>query len=289
MAEEQGTTIVIKKIKKGGHGHHGGAWKVAYADFVTAMMAFFLVMWIVGMSQPAKEGIQNYFNDPLKYMMGSEKIFSGIFGANNGNQLMSNPNSGGITDGGKSGGINRLHMVAKQVESTMDIFREEIFDFKVHPDKIQFAITAESLFSPGAVLLKPESEKILNNIAAILKSVDASFIVEAHTDDLPTDSPLYSTNWELSALRAATVVRFFVEGHFFDPSKISAAAAAQYRPIADNRTPVGRARNRRIDIYIIPTANNSNKLGDTMGSPASENVAIPATAPAPAEKAEHAH
>src|SRR3982750_996601 len=66
MAEEGGgTTIVIKKIKKGGHGHHGGAWKVAYADFVTAMMAFFLVMWIVAQSKPVKEAVAGYFRDPF--------------------------------------------------------------------------------------------------------------------------------------------------------------------------------------------------------------------------------
>lgn len=293
MADEQGTTIVIKKIKKGGHGHHGGAWKVAYADFVTAMMAFFLVMWIVGMSQPQKEGIQKYFNDPMKYLMGSDKIFSGIFSASAGRQIMDNSKSGGVTDSSRPGGLDRTHLIAKQVESTMDIFKDEIFDFKVHPDRIQFAITAEALFSPGATLLRPEAEKILNNIAGILKSVDASFIVEAHTDDLPTDSPLYSTNWELSALRAATVVRYFIEGHFFDPSKITASGAAQYRPIADNRTPAGRAKNRRVDIFIIP--DKSNRLGFTEGKPeattgngASVDKA-PASTPAPAHGAESHH
>jgi chemotaxis protein MotB len=74
VADDPGSTnIIIKKIKKGGHGHHGGAWKVAYADFVTAMMAFFLTMWIMGMSQDTKEGIQKFFNDPMKYLFGNPK------------------------------------------------------------------------------------------------------------------------------------------------------------------------------------------------------------------------
>jgi chemotaxis protein MotB len=59
--------IIIKKIKKGGHGHHGGAWKVAYADFVTAMMAFFIVMWILGQSEEVKQNVADYFNDPMSY------------------------------------------------------------------------------------------------------------------------------------------------------------------------------------------------------------------------------
>ena len=60
--------IIIKKVKKGGgHGHHGGAWKVAYADFVTAMMAFFIVMWILGQSEEVKQSVQDYFEDPFSY------------------------------------------------------------------------------------------------------------------------------------------------------------------------------------------------------------------------------
>ncbi len=257
MADE-GTTIIIKKIKKAAHGHHGGAWKVAYADFVTAMMAFFLVMWIVAMSQPQKEGIQKFFNDPLKYMYGTDKIFSGIFPSSSGRQAVAQGKGGGVADSNVQGGVSRLHLLATKLETGMTAFKSDVFDFKVQPDRIQFAITAESLFSPGAVLLRPESEALLNRIAGILKEIDAYFQVEAHTDDLPAESPLYATNWELSALRAATVVRFFVEGHYLDPSKMTAMAGAQYRPVADNRTPEGRAKNRRIDIYIIPASKGDN-------------------------------
>ena len=65
MAEENTQPIVIKKIKKGGHGHHGGAWKIAYADFVTAMMAFFLLMWLLGSTtKEQKQAISDYFNNP---------------------------------------------------------------------------------------------------------------------------------------------------------------------------------------------------------------------------------
>ena len=62
--------IIIKRVKKGGHGAHGGAWKIAYADFVTAMMAFFLVMWIVGMDDNAKNVIEGYFSNPVGYKKG---------------------------------------------------------------------------------------------------------------------------------------------------------------------------------------------------------------------------
>lgn len=255
MADEnksEGSTILIKKIKKGGHGHHGGAWKVAYADFVTAMMAFFLLMWIVGQSQQTKEGIQRYFNDPIKYLSGAEQIFQGLFSGNNGRQMTSAAGKGGVTDGNRSGGISKLHLIAGNIQEWTKPFQSEIYQFKVLPDRIQFAITAQALFSPGSQLLREDSQEVLNAIAKSLKPLGANIMIEAHTDDLPVESPQFNTNWELSAARAATVVRYFVESQGFDPSKLTAMAGAEFRPIADNSTPEGRSKNRRIDIYVIP-------------------------------------
>lgn len=265
MADESGTTIVIKKIKKGGHGHHGGAWKIAYADFVTAMMAFFIVMWIIAMNQETKEGVQRFFQDPLKYLMGSERIQTGVFEGNNGAQLNSAPHRGGVVDSSQAGGLSRLHLLAQKIEAGMTTFKPEVAGFKVHPDRIQFAITAQALFSPGSALLKPEAETLLNRIATILKTVDANILIEAHTDDIQPDSEAYETNWELSAIRSAKVVRYFVEGHYFDPTRLTAMGAAEFRPVSDNRTPEGRAKNRRVDFYIIPDKDNRLGFRSTAG------------------------
>jgi chemotaxis protein MotB len=256
MADEdkksEGSTIIIKKIKKAAHGHHGGAWKVAYADFVTAMMAFFLLMWIVGQSQQTKEGIQRYFNDPIKYLFGAEQIFTGLFSGNNGKQFTSEAGKGGVTDGNRSGGISKLHLIADDIQKWTKPFKSDIYQFKVLPDRIQFAITAQALFSPGSQLLKADSQQVLNSIAKSLKPLGAHIMIEAHTDDLPIESPEFKTNWELSSARAATVVRYFIEAQGFDPAKLTAMSAAEFRPIADNSTPEGRSKNRRIDIYVIP-------------------------------------
>jgi chemotaxis protein MotB len=258
--DKEGQTIIIKRIKKGGHGHHGGAWKVAYADFVTAMMAFFLVMWIIGMSDTDKKKIEEYFNDPLKYRLGVEKLFTGLFEGQAGKQFMTKEKTGGVVDSSKAGGVSRLHMLAHEVKNWMSPFESDVLELKVHPDRIQFAITAESMFSPGSVLLKPGAEPLLKRIAGVLKPIDATFLIEAHTDDLPVDNPSYPTNWELSAVRAATVVRYFIEAHFFEPSKLTAMAAADTRPVGDNRSPAGREKNRRIDIYIIPATKGHSSI-----------------------------
>jgi chemotaxis protein MotB len=258
MAEEQ-APIIIKRIKKAAHGHHGGAWKVAYADFVTAMMAFFLVMWIVGMSQEDKEGIQKYFNDPISFLMGSMKINTGVFQSTAGNQNINASEKGGVMESAKAGGITRLHLLAQEIDKGMTPFKSEVFDFKVFPDRIQFAITAQSLFAPGSILIRPEAEPLLNRIANVLKKTDAYIMIEAHTDDLPSESYAHETNWELSTARAAKVVRYFVDGHYFDPAKMTAMGAAEFQPIADNATPEGRSKNRRIDLYIIPA--NKSRFG----------------------------
>jgi chemotaxis protein MotB len=265
MADEN-TPIIIKKIKKGGHGHHGGAWKVAYADFVTAMMAFFMVMWIVGMSQSDKEIIQKYFNDPLKFMEGSESMNMGFFQSQEGAQAISAEKKGGVNDSNKTGGLSRMHLLAQEMQTGFKPIKNDVFNLKVFPDKIQFAISAQSIFSPGSALLKRDAEPLLARIAEVLKGIDAYYMVEAHTDDLQIDNPEYPTNWELSTARASTVVRYFIEAHYFDPSRLTPMGAGQFRPIADNGTPEGRAQNRRIDIYVIPYG------GDRLNvrSPASE-------------------
>lgn len=260
MDENNDQSIIIKKIKKAGHGHHGGAWKVAYADFVTAMMAFFLVMWIIGMSDEDKKKIEQYFNDPIEHQFGSQSIFTGLFSSQEGKQIVSNEKKGGVVDSMKQGGISRVHLLAHEVKDWMSPFESDVLEFKVHPDRIQFALTAESMFSPGSVLLKTEAEPLLRRIAEVLKPLDAHFMIEAHTDDLPIDNPNYPTNWELSAVRAATVVRYFIEAHYFDAAKLTAMAAGETKPVADNRTPAGRAKNRRIDIYIIPSGKSHSNI-----------------------------
>src|SRR6201989_2960494 len=70
MSKPGSKIIIVKRVKKGGHGHHGGAWKVAYADFVTAMMAFFMVMWILGMDQQLRNSIEGYFSNPVGFKKG---------------------------------------------------------------------------------------------------------------------------------------------------------------------------------------------------------------------------
>ncbi|RKY04027.1 chemotaxis protein MotB [Candidatus Poribacteria bacterium] len=117
-------------------------------------------------------------------------------------------------------------------------------------------VMGKVLFEPGSAELKPEGKEVLRRIAELLnKFPNRRIRVEGHTDNLPISPRLrdkYPTNWELSAARAIAAVRFLQEQCGVDPRRLAAAAYSQYRPIADNSTPEGRAKNRRIEIVLLP-------------------------------------
>lgn len=110
------------------------------------------------------------------------------------------------------------------------------------------------LFDTGKATLKPESKEVLNKINALISTLPNNIVVEGHTDNIPISNSKYPSNWELSTMRATTVVRYFTEVGGEDPSKISAAGYGEYKPVVENTTDENRAKNRRVNILIV--ANN---------------------------------
>jgi chemotaxis protein MotB len=106
-------------------------------------------------------------------------------------------------------------------------------------------------FDLGKADLKPEAIEILTRLGPLLKDIPNPIRIEGHTDNLPISTARFPSNWELSTHRATSVIRYLVEELGFSPDKLSAAGYGEYRPIADNETPAGRALNRRVDIVII--------------------------------------
>jgi chemotaxis protein MotB len=177
--------VIIVKKKVGHGGHHGGAWKVAYADFVTAMMAFFLVMWLVGQSKATKEGIGAYFRDPS------------IFESSGGGVL---PGADSIEDPRQSVPIADAETERRRLEAAVEHIRESLSAlpaFQGLKDQIEFTVTTEGLridlvdkddssfFASGSAILRPETEHILAAIAKELGSIEHDIVVEGHTDSQP--------------------------------------------------------------------------------------------------------
>ncbi len=199
--------IRIIKKKHGGHGHHGGAWKVAYADFVTAMMALFIVLWIVGQSKEVKSYVANYFKDP------------GAF--------MENTKGGGMLDGGALiGSDQEVDPMLKREREALEKMGQEIMSgltqdaslatlaSQVKIEIIQEGLRIELLegaktvfFDVGTATLKPEAVRVLGIIASQIGKLANKVAIEGHTDARPYSRQDGYGNFELSADRANSARR----------------------------------------------------------------------------------
>jgi chemotaxis protein MotB len=273
------SVIIIKKVKKGGHsGHHGGAWKVAYADFVTAMMAFFLVMWLVAQSNAVKAAIAGYFKDPGVFDY--EKSTGMIPG---GDQAPLNPDQPPqLRDRPKpvtpEEGIKALEDTAKRIHRVL----ENMPEFKKLGKQIKMEVTPEGLrielmegdqdtfFDSGSAQLKGDTERLLAAIASELGRVPNDIVLEGHTDATPYSAANGYSNWELSADRANAarriMERFGVNAH--QVKGVRGYSATRPR-VPEN--PVD-PRNRRVSIVVV---SNFGALDAPGGTPASSPEAAP--------------
>ncbi|HVC21811.1 MAG TPA: flagellar motor protein MotB [Vicinamibacterales bacterium] len=253
-APKQHDIIVIKK-KHGGHaGHHGGAWKVAYADFVTAMMAFFLVMWIIGQSHIVRSSVAGYFRDP------------GIF-----NYEKSN----GIMEGSRVGiepqapiRIQRIdpkltaadRAALKQAGERIRDAIEKMPEFTQLKDQIEIQMTNEGLriqlidsskmgfFNTGSAVVNAEGLKILTAVAKELGKLPNGVIIEGYTDSRQYTKGDAYTNWDLSADRANAARRIM------ERAGVHRSQVQQVRGYGDTHLRIPRnpldPRNRRVSILV---------------------------------------
>lgn len=222
MAE--GTPIIIKKKKgHGGHGHHGGSWKVAYADFVTAMMAFFMVMWIMGLSDSSKAQVSGYFNDPSGFMKSMPRS-NNILNIRTGPPRMSdNTNRGTGTHGPKDGeaGANEaeeLQKVAGEVNKAVGQQALSDVQVKFMLEHLEATLTDEGLriemmesagnvfFETGSAAIRPQARKLIETIGRIIVRSGRKVVLEGHTDARPYSGKGYD-NWNLSTDRALSLCR----------------------------------------------------------------------------------
>jgi chemotaxis protein MotB len=268
--------IIVKKIKKGGHGHHGGAWKIAYADFVTAMMAFFLLMWLLGSTTEGdKKGIADYFNSPLKIslMGGSGSGDSSSIIKGGGADLS---RSGGQVKNGdveaKKRSINLQALKAEQRRAEMarlQAIKEKVEDVLASNPKlaamksqIQLDMTSDGLriqivdeqnramFDSGSAYVKPYMRELLREIGLVLAEVPNRLTLEGHTDAQAfAGGDRGYSNWELSSDRANSSRRELVAGGLPDEHvlRVQGLASSQLFEPADPASPA----NRRISIIVM--------------------------------------
>ena len=269
--------IIVKKIKKGGHAAHGGAWKIAYADFVTAMMAFFLLMWLLGSTTEGdKKGIADYFQSPLKLSLlnsgtGAGDATSIIKGG--GDDLSKSSGHGKQGEAGSEASTPDLRSLkeevrraeARRLESLRDKIEAKLEEnprLESYLNQIKLDLTADGLriqivdeqnramFAMGNPTVQPYIRDLLKEIGAVLAEVPNRLTLEGHTDSTPyAGGQRGYSNWELSADRANSARRELLAGNMPEDRVIRVTGMAASIPFVegDPRNP----QNRRISILVM--------------------------------------
>ncbi|WP_051258697.1 MULTISPECIES: flagellar motor protein MotB [Chitinibacter] len=288
MSDDSQRPIVVKKIKKGGHGHHGGAWKIAYADFVTAMMAFFLLMWLLGsVSKGNLKGVSDYFANPLKVANaggeGSGSSDSVIQGGGNdltkqaGQVKKGDPPS--QTEAAKD--KRRLNELKQKFEALMDNKIKENSELAKYKNQLKLDMVAEGLriqivdeqnrpmFKSGSSELETFAHGILQEIAQLLNEVPNAVSLSGHTDSSKfAGGAAGFTNWELSSERANASRRELIIGGL-DPAKILRVNGyGDVIPL--DKDNIYNPINRRISIVVLNKEAETNireQAGDQAEAP----------------------
>jgi len=276
MSEDKKQPIVIKKKVVKGHGHHGGAWKVAYADFVTAMMAFFLLMWLVGSTtREQRAGISDFFKNPSP-MQGPGGASTSMIKLGGTRDMPSSPvqmqNLGSTMTPDKADAEkrDRVRLQSLEVELKKAIDRSQAL--KPYKDQLFIDITPEGLriqivdrenrpmFDIGSASLKPYARTILEKIGTFLNKVPNRISITGHTDAHRYLSTGMS-NWDLSTQRANAARRALISGGML-PDKVARVVGLGDTVLFDKKNPMA-AVNRRISIIVLShKAEAAMKKGD---------------------------
>jgi chemotaxis protein MotB len=257
--------MIRRKPHEDEHENHE-RWLVSYADFITLLFAFFVVMYSISSVNQGKykqltSSLGSAFSGDISPRVGPQ--------ANNGDiSPKSNSRYSSIIQPLK---LNQLHsdkqrrerenmavLANKLANSLGQLINDGKLRVVQNNRGIRIDIHDTLLFTPGSAELSPAAKQPLGEIANFLKESSNQIQVEGHTDNVPIHTDQFFSNWELSAMRATALVRLFTESNIAE-SRLSAAGYGSAQPIADNATPEGRAKNRRVSIMILYSdANQSN-------------------------------
>lgn len=262
--------IIVKRVKKVAGGHHGGAWKIAFADFATAMMAFFLVMWLMSSATPEqKKLISGYFQDPIGFTESASPHVIDLGGTPTPSpdrtlnpelepaQSEAQIDSDQVETFAEQLERERLELLLQELQNKVDE-NPELQKFK---DQILFEITQDGLriqimdaenrpmFALGSAQLQPYFEDILLALVDTIAAVPNKISVSGHTDAKPFSGRSDFGNWELSAGRANAARRTLVIGGYPE-DQIARVVGYASSALFDRKDPFNPV-NRRIDILVL--------------------------------------
>jgi chemotaxis protein MotB len=288
MAEDRIAPIIVKKIKKSGGGHHGGAWKIAYADFVTAMMAFFLLMWLLGStSKEQKIGLADYFQTPLKQVLMGPSVGASdsILKDTGGKDITKKQGQVKPVDGpkGKQKSVDiqeakealkkaeeaKLEKLKQKIEKAitenqkLNQFKDQLL-LDITPDGLRIQIIDNqnrAMFQSAKAELEPYAKEILHEIGNMLNGVENKITISGHTDAAPySNGNRGYSNWELSSDRANSTRRELIAGGM-DETKLLRVIGLASASLFDKENPYNAA-NRRISLIVMNKQAEENALKD---------------------------
>lgn len=239
---------MAKRKKHEEHENHE-RWLVSYADFITLLFAFFVVMYA---TSTANEEKQKKFEDSIKVELrlvgaGGSSAKSAIE-----ETLMElNMPLGKFPTRGGSGEAEDYVNRALNKSMGKDEKKKSIQDIYSDAVGVKIALAASTFFPSGSAKLKMSSLAALDKVAEVLKSTDKRVIIEGHTDDSPIEGAMFPSNWELAAGRASAVIRYFVKYHEIDAKRFIALSYGDQKPVVPNDTEEHRSMNRRIEVFIV--------------------------------------
>jgi chemotaxis protein MotB len=286
------------------------AWAIPYGDLITLLLAFFVVMYAVS---SVNEGKYRVLSDSMMAAFrGAPRTTAPIEIGDKVVKVRRDDTVAGLSpsqamklpadldknqkalveqfakmgrniapdDAAAAGGGGRE--VAEQLEAAMaPLIEKDLVNVIRKPLWVEVEIKTDILFPSGSAEIQPEAVGIMDRLAEVLRQFPSPIRVEGHTDTRPIATAQFPSNWELSGARASRIVRLF-ESRGIEPRRMSVAGQGEYQPVADNATPEGRNRNRRVTLVVLDALPADAPAGDAAAPQATAVPAAPATAPSAA-------
>lgn len=238
----------MKKRKHDEEHENAERWLLTYADLITLLLAFFIMMYVFSKKDAYK------YDEVASHL---KTIFSGGTGlAGKGSVTATSPID--MPSRGASSGEIKRQLEGEFLDKNHDNTGAENISVLSDERGIVIRVLDKAFFDEGKAELKEGAKNALDKIVPIIKDVENHIRIEGHTDNVPINTSEFKSNWELSVRRATEVVRYFIEKRGLPPERISATGYAEYRPISQNNSPKNRALNRRIEIIVAKSKEKQN-------------------------------
>lgn len=246
---------MLKSRRTSDHVNHD-RWLVSYADFITLLFAFFVVLFA---SSRADQQKQTQIAHSIRSAFAALGVFPSSPGSEGKAAADPSPAAPPVNvvlgdDLSASPEVQQdLHRLQSQLNSTLsaEIARRAVA-LRLGRDGLVVSLRESGFYDSGSALPHAQARPILAYVASTIGATPYDIRIEGHTDNVPIHTAQFASNWELSTARATELAKIFIVSDHFAPARLSAAGFAEYHPVAGNDTPEGRSQNRRVDIIVLP-------------------------------------